>query len=425
MADTPNYDINYDDKRFQQVETDKTAALDNMENTYNGMINQSDGYFQQQIEATNQWGETQAANQQAQTDFAIEQIEQQKQHAQEDYTTEQSGAYADWQKQSNQYGANAEQMAAQGMQNTGYSESAQVSMYNQYQNRVAVARQTFLRAQQNYNNQINEARLQNNAALAEIAFNTLQTSLELGLQGFQYKNTLLLDKMNKKQEVENQYYQRYQDVLNQINHENAMKEEVRQYNESLAENKRQHDETLAENKRQHNETLAEDKRQYDTSLKENKRQFNKTYSLDKAKFDESKSQFEKSHQLDKDKLAAQKDQFEKSYGLDARRVALSEKQYEDSKNASTINKSSGGGSSSSSSTSNGAAAAKQDSSNIRENKETTSKTTADEYLNEMIRSGASKDQISNEIALALAKGEISNKTAQLLRTKYTPRGVQY
>jgi hypothetical protein len=412
MANTPNYDINYDDKRFQQVNTDKTAALDNMENTYNDMISQSDGYFQKQIDATNQWGETQKQNQQAQTDFAIEQIEQQKQHAKEDYTTEQSGAYADWQKQSGKYGANAEQMAAQGMQGTGYSESAQVSMYNQYQNRVAVARQTFLRAQQNYNNQINEARLQNNAALAEIAFNTLQTSLELGLQGFQYKNTLLLDKMNKKQEVENQYYQRYQDVLNQINHENAMKEEIRQYNESLAENKRQHDETLAENARQHNESLAENKRQHNETLAEDKRQYDQSFAENKRQFGINSQHQNAQLRLEKLKFNFQKQQYE-----DQKKNEIDKDKDDDNTDGGKVK---------------GEKAAGQDSSTIsggdkREHGGKGGKfgTSADDYINALISSGASKDRISNEIALALAKGEISENEAKRLREIYTPKGVQY
>ena len=170
---TPNYDINYDDKRFTQVEADKKAALSAVESTYGGMINASDKYYQQQIDATKQWGETQAKNQQAQTDFTIQQIEQKKAQAQQDYQKEQSGAYVDWQKQSDQYGANAEQMAAGGLANTGYSESSQVAMYNQYQNRVAVARESIKRAELEFDNQMTQARLQNSSVLAEIAYNTL------------------------------------------------------------------------------------------------------------------------------------------------------------------------------------------------------------------------------------------------------------
>ena len=43
-----------------------------------------------------------------------------------------------------------------------------------------------------------------------------------------------MEKANKKTELENKYYNRYLSVLDQINKENALAEEVRQYNESLA-----------------------------------------------------------------------------------------------------------------------------------------------------------------------------------------------
>ncbi len=233
------YDINYDDQRFQDVEADKKQAMSENEKLYSGMINDSDKYYQAQIDASKQWADTQTKLQNEQTDFAIQQIEQQKAEAKKDYTKEQSGAYVDWQKQSDQHGVRAEQIADMGMQNTGYAESAQVSMYNTYQNRVATARESYNRALQNYNNSITQARLQNNSALAEIAYQALQQQLELSLQGFQYKNQLLLDKANQKLTIENNYYNRYQDVLSQINTENALAEQIRQFNTSLAEEQRQ------------------------------------------------------------------------------------------------------------------------------------------------------------------------------------------
>lgn len=246
-----NYDINYEDERFTQIENDKNTALSDLENTYAGMIGESDKYYQAQIDASKQWADKQSQIQQEQTDFAIEQIEQQKQKAQKDYTKEQSGAYVDWRKQSNQYGTEAEKMASQGLSNTGYSESSQVSMYNTYQNRVATARESYNQAVLNYDNAIKDARLQNNAALAEIAYNALQQQLELSLQGFQYKNNLILEQTNKKLEVDQMYYNRYQDVLDQINHENALNEQIRQFNENYAMQVKEYEEGI----RQFNEEI--------------------------------------------------------------------------------------------------------------------------------------------------------------------------
>lgn len=229
-----NYEINYEDQRFQDVEADKQAALNEVDVTYGNMIDQADKYYQQQIDASKEWADKQTQLQQEQTDFAIQEIEQNKEQTHKDYLKEQSGAYVDWQKQSNKYGTEAEQNASVGMTGTGYSESSQVSMYNTYQNRVATARESYTRAVQDYDNAITQARLQNSSVLAEIAYSTLQQQLELSLQGFQYKNQLLLEQANRKLEVDQTYYARYQDVLQQINYENSLAEQIRQYNEQMA-----------------------------------------------------------------------------------------------------------------------------------------------------------------------------------------------
>ena len=231
--------VNYNDERFNQVEEDKKEALSEVEETYGGMIDETESYYDKQIQASEDWAEEQKKLQQEQTDFAIEQIEQQKAQAEKDYKKEQSGAYVDWQKQSNEYGANAEAQAQMGMSNTGYRESSQVSMYNTYQNRVATAREAFTQAKLNYDNAIKDARLQNNAALAQIAAEAYQKQLELALQAFQYKNSLVLELTNQKLNIENQYYGRWQDVLSQINQENALAEEQRQFNAQMAEEQRQ------------------------------------------------------------------------------------------------------------------------------------------------------------------------------------------
>ena len=227
-----SYEIDYNDKQFKNVESDKKAALKENAKLYDGMISESDKFYEEQIKASKDWADTQTKLQNEQTDFAIEKIEQEKEQAKTDYTKEQSGAYQDWKKQSAKHGVNAEQIADQGMQNTGYSESSQVSMWNTYQNRVATAREAYGRIIQDFNNGITEARLQNNSALAEIRYNALQQQLELNLQGFQYKNQLLLDKAGKQTELEQMYYERWKDVLDQMNTENSLAEQIRQFNKS-------------------------------------------------------------------------------------------------------------------------------------------------------------------------------------------------
>ena len=339
-----NYDINYEDERFEQVEAGKQQALTDVENTYSGMISETDKYYQDQIDASKDWALTQQQLQQDNTDFAIEQIEQQKEQANKDYTKEQAGAYADWRKQSNAYGVNAEQMAQNGLANTGYSESSQVSMYNQYQNRVATARESYNMAVINYNNAIKDAQLQNNSKLAEIAYTALQQQLELSLQGFQYKNQLLLEQANKKMEVDNTYYNRYQDVLSQMNQENAMAEQIRQYNESMALQKEQ----FAEEKRQFEQSYALEIKQFD----ENIRQFNeemerlkkkdaqeyameiKKLELQKQQMEQAKLEAQRDYEIKQQQLAMQQSQFDKEYSLKQQEMAEQSRQFNASLNAS-------------------------------------------------------------------------------------------
>ena len=310
-----SYEIDYNDERFAKVEADKQEALNEVEQTYGGMINESDSFYQAQIDASKEWAETQSKNQQEQTDFAIEQIEQQKDKAHKDYIKEQSAAYTDYQQQVNDYGVNAEQMAASGMQNSGYSESSKVAMYNTYQIRVATAKASFDNAVLNYNNGIKEAQLQNNSALAEIAYNSLQTQLELGLQGFQYKNSLIIEKANKKTEIDNTYHSRYQDVLNQINTENAMEEQIRQYNQDYAFNEKQFEEGV----RQYNQNYEFQMAQFDEQIRQFDEEMTRLKEQD-AKDNEYKIQ---QLELQKAQLEEEKRQYEKSFAEEQRQFNAS------------------------------------------------------------------------------------------------------
>lgn len=231
--------VNYNDKRFAKVEADKQTAVNNANKTYDNMINQTDAKYNELIGATKDYATTQQQIQQENTDFAIEKIEQQKDKAERDYTKEQTGAYVDYQKATDQYGVGAERLAQNGMSNTGYSESSQIQAFTTYQNRYAIARESYNQAVLSYDNAIKEAQLANNAQLAEIAFNSLKTQLEYSLQGFQYKNQLLQTKLNTSIQLDSEYNNRYQQVLSQINTENSLAEQIRQYNESLAFQKQQ------------------------------------------------------------------------------------------------------------------------------------------------------------------------------------------
>lgn len=219
------------DSRYTKITKQENTDLKNVNKLYDSMVNNSNKFYENQINAVKDYQKSQTDIQNEQNKLAMDKINQQKEWANQDYLKEQKGAYADWQKQSNQYGANAEANAK--MINSGYSESSQVQMYTAYQNRVATARESFNRIITEYDNQMNDAIIQNKAKLAEIAYNSLKERLSLALEGFQYKNTLLEKKLTAQNDVKDRYYNRWQDVRNQINTEKALKEQIREFNANL------------------------------------------------------------------------------------------------------------------------------------------------------------------------------------------------
>lgn len=287
-----------EDERLGAIQDEYASKDGELSATYDELINNSDSYYNNLIENSKEWEKTQTDLQNQQTEHTINQINQQKEQANKDYIKEQSASYVDWQKQSNQYGANAEKMAASGLSNTGFSESSQVSMYNTYQNRVATARASFEQAKLNYDNAIKDAQLQNSSILAEIARDAQTKQFELALQGFQYKNNLILEQANKKIELSNTYFNRYMAMLDQINTEKAFDEQIRQF-----ESKQAWDTQQAELDRQHQIALQELKNNFDAQQAELDRQHDK--DMLKAQTDAEKELLNKQHAQALEKLKKQ------------------------------------------------------------------------------------------------------------------------
>lgn len=208
-----------EDPRLEAVKEEEKAMQQQIQDTYGGMAQGVTENLQQQQAATQEWADQQKLLQQEQTDFTIQQIEQQKEQTQKDLAKEQSAAYTDYQKQTAKHGINAEQMAAQGMTGSGYSESSNVAMYTAYQNRVATARASAEQAMVSFNNAITQARLQNSSAMAQIAFDGLQTQLQLGLQALQYSNDIIAQQLGLQMDAKNMHHGQYMDILGQIQRE--------------------------------------------------------------------------------------------------------------------------------------------------------------------------------------------------------------
>jgi hypothetical protein len=215
----PNETVNYNDSRLTSIEAQRQAEQKQVNDTYSNMINNSDQYYNNLINTQKDYMDKQTEIQNANTEQTIKEINQKKDKTERDYLREQRGAYQDYRNQINNYGVNAEIRASQGLNNTGYAESSNVSMYNTWQNRVTTARQSLQDSMQQFDNMITQARLSNNETLAEIAYNFAKAQAQYALEGFQYKNTLIENQQSRLSELGARYDTKYQNMLNQINNE--------------------------------------------------------------------------------------------------------------------------------------------------------------------------------------------------------------
>lgn len=201
---------------YEQLLKDNEAAKQGEIKQVNDAYGKTASDYQAEVDKQTQqlkdYEAEQTRLQQAQTDFAIDKINQQQEQAEKDYTKEQQAAYGDYKKQTDLYGVNAEQMAAMGLSQSGYSESSNVAMYTAYQNRVAAARASIEQAKLSFANAIQEAKLTNDINLAKIAQETLEKSLALSMESVIYLGNLEREKAAKLSGIEQTYYDRAQDI---------------------------------------------------------------------------------------------------------------------------------------------------------------------------------------------------------------------
>lgn len=204
--------INQTQQQINNLQNEKQAAINDYEAGYNTQLQQYNDLQQQQQNYIDTWAANQKEQQQKQTDYNIGLINQNKEEAAKETQKQTQDAYIDYMKQTNQYGGALENLASRGLATQGYSESSKVAMYNTYQNRVATANAALTKANTDYDNQIQQALLNNDAALAETALEQMKQTYQLALQGFEYTSNLYNQRLTYLQNIENTYYDRGQDL---------------------------------------------------------------------------------------------------------------------------------------------------------------------------------------------------------------------
>lgn len=192
--------VNYKTQLDQLDEQEKAALAEN-EQFYKDQAAASDAAYDREIAGVADWKTQQEGFQNEQNSFELQKIEQQQEQAQQDYEKEQRAAYTDWQKQSAQHGVAAEQMAAAGMTGSGYAESSKVQMYTAYQRRLVAAKESMDRLTISFNNAMEEARLQNNSALAQIAFDAFEKESKLIMAKLGAREDILADQKKEAETI--------------------------------------------------------------------------------------------------------------------------------------------------------------------------------------------------------------------------------
>ena len=230
ISATPTFQVDTNDPQFKEIEDYYDQKEIDVNTTYGDMIaNNPYNGWDEKLEANRQQQE-QVANDRL--NLTLDQIEQQKEQTQKDYIKEQSAAYVDWQKQSNPYGVNAEKMASAGLSNSGYSESSQVAMYNQYQKRVGTARESLQQAIVSYNNMAAEARMQNSELMQQIADSFLEQSMKLSIEGALYNNQLITELMARQDALRAAEQAEWNSVYDRLWAEESMKYDVWKYQDN-------------------------------------------------------------------------------------------------------------------------------------------------------------------------------------------------
>ena len=233
------YDVNYDDKRFQDVENEKQSELKKYNDTYDNLINERNNFTKEQQDMIDRWENTQKDIANKNLEYQKDLIEQERKKSEQAYQNEAKASYIDYQKEVDKYGVSRENVVNNGLSNSGYAESSKVDMYNTYQNRLGTARKSMQDAGIEFDNAIRQAQLSNDETLAQNALKALQEKLNIALEGFNYKTEQENNRLNWNYNVNNNYYNRYKDVESQINYENETAEKIRQYNENMAYQKEQ------------------------------------------------------------------------------------------------------------------------------------------------------------------------------------------
>lgn len=156
-----------------------------------------DNALQQQQDITNK-----------QTELNVAELQKNKEEVDKDVDKTNKALYAEYRKATNPYGSNAENLASQGLGNSGYAETTQTNLYNTYQKNITDTLNNARDLKADFDFQISKARQTGDITLAQNALEIYNQKMQLLTQEYELKN-------NREQFL----YQKEQDALSQSNWE--------------------------------------------------------------------------------------------------------------------------------------------------------------------------------------------------------------
>jgi len=170
-------------------------GYEDIERLTNQKQNMLDNALQQQNDIVNK-----------QTQMQVDSLARQKEDIDKEATQQNRALYQEYRKATNPFGQQAENLASQGLGNSGYAETTMSRLYNTYQNNITSTLNNARDLKADVDFQINQARRNGDITLA-------QNALEL----FKQRMQLLSEEYDLRNNREQFLYQKSQDALAQSN----------------------------------------------------------------------------------------------------------------------------------------------------------------------------------------------------------------
>lgn len=151
------------------------------------------------------------------TQQAIDELQRNKQEAEEQAEKTNRALYTDYQKQINPYGVNAEDLAEQGLGKSGLAETTRASYYNTYQNARTEAQNNANKIKADFDAKMVQARQNGDLQMAQAALNM-----------YQQRVNDMYNLYNLKFNQDQFAYQKEQDTLSQSNWEKEYQQALQQ-----------------------------------------------------------------------------------------------------------------------------------------------------------------------------------------------------